>query len=366
MDSLFDVNKKAEDRSDELLEFECEQAMLRKAYAPPEINTEWTKIQQNIHHSEKRRKRRTHYNVSMQLRYFSFGAIAATLTLLVILYVFRPQRQSVSNGPVTVFLAQRGKQAVTITGNGNRVAYPVGSGAKPSLSGAVVNTEKADFTNVESNITEVKTIMTPRGKDYKVILNDGTEVIMNTDSKLIFPVKFTGSKRIVTLEGEAYFKVAKNASKPFIVRSGRLETLAVGTEFNVRAYDKSVPHVTLIEGKVIVNVAGTAKKVYLRPGEDVSLTNDDMNIKNVDSQYYIQWKEGFLYYDDVPLVDVLSDLGRWYNINIEIEKSSLMAYRLHFIVNKSAKIDEVIDNLNDFEYLFVRKIGNKIIISEKN
>lgn len=366
MDSLFDTNKKVEDRSNELLEFECEQAMLRKAYAPPEMDAEWTKIQQSIHCSERQHKSNIHHTISMQLRYFSFGVIAATVTLLVILYVFRPQSQSVSSGPVTVFLAQKGKQAVTITTNGSHVAYPVSSGTKPQLSGAIVDVDKADFTNVESNIAEVKTIMTPRGKDYKVILNDGTEVIMNTDSKLIFPARFTGSKRIVTLEGEAYFKVAKDASKPFIVRSGRLETLAVGTEFNVKAYDKVAPHVTLIEGKVIVNVAGTAKKVYLKPGEDVSLTNDEMKIKNVDPQYYIQWKEGFLYFDDVPLAEVLSDLGRWYNVNIEIEKSSLMAYRLHFIVNRSAKIDEVIDNLNDFEYLFARKTGNKIIISEKN
>jgi transmembrane sensor len=210
----------------------------------------------------------------------------------------------------------------------------------------------------------MRTIATPYGKDYRVTLNDGTEVVMNADSKLTFPTRFTGKERIVHLVGEAYFKVAKNPKMPFIVQTDKMNTRALGTEFNVRAYAGAEPHVTLIEGSVLVNVAD--KDVQLKPGEDISFSNSTVKIKNVDIQYYVQWKDGFLYFDNQPLVDVMSDLGRWYNVNIEIENPSLMTYRLHFIVNRNSGIDEVIDNLNTLGYLNVVRNQNNIIISKKN
>lgn len=189
---------------------------------------------------------------------------------------------------------------------------------------------------------------------------------MNADSKLTFPTCFSGKARTVLLEGEAYFKVAKNPDMPFVVKTDKMNTTALGTEFNVKAYHGAVPHVTLVEGVVLVDVPEVKKNVRLAPSEEISLNDKTVNIRNIDPQYYIQWKDGFFYYDNVALGEILSDIGRWYNINIEIEKPALMSYRLHFVVNRDAVIDEVINSLNDFTYLDAVKSGNKITVRGKN
>ena len=85
----------------------------------------------------------------------------------------------------------------------------------------------------------------------------------------------------------------------------------------------------------------------------------------VDTEGYIQWKDGYFYFDNVPLIDVVRDLGRWYNVNIEIRNNSLMSYRLHFIASRKASIKEFVDNLNEFNYLHVVHKDNKLIIDRK-
>ena len=210
----------------------------------------------------------------------------------------------------------------------------------------------------------MKTISTPRGKDYELVLSDGTVVLLNADSKITFPTRFTGNKRTVKLVGEAYFKVSKNKHRPFIVETGNLYTKVLGTEFNLKAYPHSDVNVTLIKGSVAVNAEG--KEVMLKPGENAEYSeNKDIEVTTVDTEGYIQWKDGYFYFDNVPLIDVVRDLGRWYNVNIEIRNNSLMSYRLHFIASRKASIKEFVDNLNEFNYLHEVHKGNKLIIDRK-
>ena len=180
------------------------------------------------------------------------------------------------------------------------------------------------------------------------MLSDGTVVLLNADSKITFPTRFTGNKRTVKLVGEAYFKVSKNKHRPFIVETGNLYTKVLGTEFNLKAYPHSDVNVTLIKGSVAVNAEGK-----------------DIEVTTVDTEGYIQWKDGYFYFDNVPLIDVVRDLGRWYNVNIEIRNNSLMSYRLHFIASRKASIKEFVDNLNEFNYLHVVHKDNKLIIDRK-
>lgn len=239
----------------------------------------------------------------------------------------------------------------------------------PSTKHKTVNIatdEVLDFTKPSvAQGEEERIVTTPRGKVQTIILADGTKVLLNNESRLRFPTRFSGDSRTVWLEGEAYFAVAKDKSHPFIVKSRDLSTTALGTKFNVKAYkDKSI-HITLVAGSVRVT-DGNRQEVILKPGEDVCTVNDKLVITDADTKTYKQWEDGYFYYDNVPLVDVLVELGRWYNVNIELQNRRLMSYRLHFIADRNAGIDDAIERLNEFRYLHAERQGDKIIVSEKN
>jgi len=200
-----------------------------------------------------------------------------------------------------------------------------------------------------------------------VMLSDGTTVILNADSRLTFPNKFSGSERVVQLVGEAYFNVAKDSKHPFIVETEKVKTRVLGTEFNMTAYPEQRTNVTLISGKVVVDDMRNKQTIELKPGENAMLQdNNKFKITNVDTEYYIQWKEGYFYFDNVTLIDVARELGRWYNVNIQINDNSLMSYRLHFFADRNEDINQVVQGLNQFSYLHVVKDGNKIIFNKKS
>lgn len=353
--------------SDDRLAFECEQALLRGKYPNPSVKAEWNKFKQSVEFTQSIEAHVIRKNHFPKARYFVLGTLAGIAATVLLLMVFRWQDKQMQDRPVSIFIAHQGVQEVTISldENQERILSDAKSVVQDPVKGALVTYKEADFSKVKDEVVKMRTITTPCGKDYRIVLNDGTEVLMNADSKLTFPSQFQGKERLVHLEGEAYFKVAQNKEMPFVVNTDKMNTRALGTEFNVKAYKNFNPHVTLIEGVVIVSVADIKKEVRLSPGEEITYSNNIVNVKNVDAEYYNQWKEGFFYFDNVPLVEVLTDLGRWYNVNIEIEKASLMSYRLHFIVNRNSGIDEIVENLNNFSYLSARKNKNTIAISEK-
>jgi len=359
-----DFSQSSDFPTDAQLEFECRQAFLRKHFVVPEVNAEWNSFRESISPD---------LNVSQQAkllrkgrtRYFAFGVFAGVAAALLVLVLLRGYNNYLNQQPVTVFVAEQRSNEITIDTDNVSSSIVDAKAINDPHSGEIIDLNKADFRKTSVTAMKTKTVTTPYGKDYRVILNDGTEVVMNADSKLTFPTRFSGNERVVSLEGEAYFKVAKNPNMPFIVKTRKMDTKALGTEFNVKAYKNSDPHVTLIEGIVEVNIPLVNKKIRMEPNDDLSLTNKTLNIRNVDTEYYIQWKDGFFYYDNVSLGEIMSDIGRWYNVNIEIDKPALMDYHLHFVVNRDAKIDEVVENLNNFGYLDVVKFGNKISISTK-
>lgn len=292
-----------------------------------------------------------------------FYAVASVAAVVLVAFVFT-QFPKQDDGMLAFESNDAPKEI--LMGNEEDDMEPIQSTAGITNTGIVVNSTKADFSRVKatSGEPEMKTISTPRGKDYELVLSDGTVVLLNADSKITFPTRFTGNKRTVKLVGEAYFKVSKNKHRPFIVETGNLYTKVLGTEFNLKAYPHSDVNVTLIKGSVAVNAEG--KEVMLKPGENAEYSeNKDIEVTTVDTEGYIQWKDGYFYFDNVPLIDVVRDLGRWYNVNIEIRNNSLMSYRLHFIASRKASIKEFVDNLNEFNYLHVVHKDNKLIIDRK-
>lgn len=330
---------------------------LAKAKTIHSIDTdrEWKRFSQRIQEPKK-----TAYIFSIRNVFYAVASVAAVVLVAFVFTQFPKQDDG-----MLAFESNDAPKEI-LMGNEEDDMEPIQPTAGITNTGIVVNSTKADFSRVKATSVEpeMKTISTPRGKDYELVLSDGTVVLLNADSKITFPTRFTGNKRTVKLVGEAYFKVSKNKHRPFIVETGNLYTKVLGTEFNLKAYPHSDVNVTLIKGSVAVNAEG--KEVMLKPGENAEYSeNKDIEVTTVDTEGYIQWKDGYFYFDNVPLIDVVRDLGRWYNVNIEIRNNSLMSYRLHFIASRKASIKEFVDNLNEFNYLHVVHKDNKLIIDRK-
>lgn len=331
---------------------------LAKAKSCRTIDTdrEWKNFAQRI---QETKKPASLYNI--RNAFYAVATVAAAVLIAFLVTQFPKQDDS-----MLAFESNNAPKEILMGNEDEDDMEPIKPTASIVKAGVVVSGTKADFSKIKttSGEPEMKTISTPRGKDYELVLSDGTVVLLNADSKITFPTRFTGNKRTVKLVGEAYFKVSKNKHRPFIVETGNLYTKVLGTEFNLKAYPHSDVNVTLIKGSVAVNAEG--KEVMLKPGENAEYSeNKDIEVTTVDTEGYIQWKDGYFYFDNVPLIDVVRDLGRWYNVNIEIRNNSLMSYRLHFIASRKASIKEFVDNLNEFNYLHVVHKDNKLIIDRK-
>lgn len=163
------------------------------------------------------------------------------------------------------------------------------------------------------------TLTTARGEQYPLTLSDGTKVWLNSASSIRFPVAFTGQERSVEITGEAYFEVAHNAAKPFIVRkvSDNTSVRVLGTHFNVNSYDdEAALKVTLIEGAVRIE-SGNCKGL-LHPGQQASLARSDgqLHIAQVDTEDVMAWKNGYFSFNQSDLATVMRQLSRWYDMKV--------------------------------------------------
>lgn len=209
--------------------------------------------------------------------------------------------------------------------------YTTGHIASPTVTRTLLQTHK---------------IVIPRGKTFKLILSDSTEVWLNADSKLVYPTEFIENKRTVYLQGEAYFKVAKH-SKPFIVKTNYLQTQVLGTEFNIRTYSPEDVHVTLIKGKVRVSSLDNFSTVNLTPGKDVSLSpSGKFELHEVNGDSFTYWKDGYFYFDQIPLLDIMKSIGKWYNLNVIFRNKEAMSIQMHFMTNRTAGVEETIQLMN--------------------
>lgn len=171
-----------------------------------------------------------------------------------------------------------------------------------------------------SNTVEYNTMITPRGGQYRIILQDGSKVWLNAASSLKYPAVFNGPERVVELTGEAYFEIAAKADRPFRVKSQGQEVLVLGTHFNINAYpDETVTATTLITGKVRVSGAGYAG--MMQPGEQVQQQENRrwQLLRNVDTEAVMAWKNGYFSFNKANIVTVMRQLARWYDVNVIFE-----------------------------------------------
>lgn len=179
----------------------------------------------------------------------------------------------------------------------------------------------------------------PAGNSAEVVLPDGTHVWQHAGSTLTFPTVFYDGKRVVELEGEAYFKVVA-AKEPFIVRTPGAQTQVYGTEFNIKTRGNRSTEVTLISG--CVGVSDKTHDIRMLPGQQLTATENNWYRRQVDTLPYTSWRDGFYYYDDIALCDVLAQLGEDYGLGVEIANPSLAQKKIHFTVERGCEVERIV------------------------
>ncbi|MEL7588294.1 MAG: FecR domain-containing protein [Prolixibacteraceae bacterium] len=200
------------------------------------------------------------------------------------------------------------------------------------------------------------TLIIPKGGEYKLVLDDSTEVWLNADTKLKFPDKFSSGIRDVELTGEAWFKVTKSESAPFLVRSNDIDIRVLGTEFNASAYpDDPVVTTTLINGRVTVFYkTGVTGQQNLLPGDQASYNKKENTIRlgTVDAANFKAWKDGYFVFDNQPLSAVVKALERWYDVQFTIPDKALESARFSGQFRRYEDIGVALD--------IIKKTGTKV------
>ncbi len=244
---------------------------------------------------------------------------------------------SVTNG----MISRQGKTLV-VKSDSNRVTYKPG-GAK---AGDVV----------------YNTLRTPRGGKYQITLPDGTKVWLNAASSLRFPTAFPGRKRLVAVTGEAYFEVAENAEKPFVVSVNGMKVKVLGTHFNIKAYDdEPVIKTTLLEGAVMIE-KGT-ETLRLSPGQQVTLNKKGrmLLIKDADISKAIAWKDNLFWFKNNTIQEVMRQIARWYDADVVIKGNIPQ----HFTGSISQNVDvhRVFSILQETGNIHFEVKGHQIIVT---
>ncbi|MFO3727591.1 FecR family protein [Butyricimonas muris] len=235
------------------------------------------------------------------------------------------ERQSVVKPPVNVIAIVPGApKAYLILERGTRVVLDSVKEDEQIAAESGVMIRKNEQSLVYKTVTSkdvqkevYNKLVVPKGGEFHLVLADGSEVWLNADSKLTYPVAFRGNERKVVLEGEAYFKVQRDVEKPFIVASANQQVRVLGTEFNVCAYpDEALVYTTLVNGHVAVETGKDTCRLI--PGEQavMSVEKGQLDVREVNVEEYVGWKKNMFVFEEQNLEQIMSKLARWYDVTV--------------------------------------------------
>ena len=252
------------------------------------------------------------------------------------------------------------KKEVNVVVDGIQVKYKEGV-----LSYQTTAATQHEEKNVEEQPEKSNELVIPRGGENTVILADGTTVHLNAGSKLTYPVRFTGKRRIVALEGEAYFDVVENEEHPFVVQTRFGEVTVLGTAFNVNAYiNASACYTTLVRGKVQFS-APNAEVITLLPGEQAIVSANGSEKRAVDLEEYVGWVEGLYVFNNRSLGEIMETFERWYDIQVYYETENLRNITYSGSLKRYGTINSFLEALELTGDLTYKISGRNILIYGK-
>ncbi|SEW17444.1 FecR family protein [Chitinophaga arvensicola] len=284
----------------------------------------------------------------MVKRMVPWGRMAAAMLLLVLAIGAKWWYTSHVEPPMPeIAKAQHTKgQPVLIMGNGEEVVLQARDTLLKEQGGATIRQQGNKLAYGDTTGPMVyNTLQIPRGMNYNLTLSDGTEVWLNAESSLRFPVHFTGKERKVYLTGEAYFSVATNAAKPFSVFTEQMEVAVLGTEFNVMAYtNEPAVQLALVSGSVKVKAGG--KETILQPGWVGICSKENITTQQMDITALTGWKRGMFVFRNDDITTVMHQLERWYDVTAVYPKGKPANQHFTGAIVRYDSIEKVLEMLN--------------------
>ncbi|ACU04008.1 FecR family protein [Pedobacter heparinus] len=232
----------------------------------------------------------------------------------------------------------------------------------------VISTEGRDLSSLRS--VEMTSLSTPRGGTYQITLPDGSRAWLNADTKISFPSQFIGKERkILIINGEVYFEVAKNKEKPFIVVADQQEVEVLGTHFNINAYkDEGSTKTTLLEGSVKVSLLSGKRSdegtVILKPNQQSLVTGSQgIAVKEVDAAEAISWKNGKFSFEREEMSSIMRKVARWYNVDVVFQEP-LQEVKLTGSISRFEKVSKLLEMLENTKEVRFKIEGHKVYVTK--
>lgn len=362
----------------ELLSHE-EEMLFNQWYSQPENRKryyELQKLQAAIYANSQSSEIRTEkawQKVSQQRHSFilsdlrKYAAVAVLLIITGIAFYWSKSTQQTIPVVENIMVVPGNKQAILTLSNGQKISLSDSLHRIVSKENGIIIRNNAPNMLVydkseESEKTAYNTISIPRGGEYKLTLSDGTTVWLNSESRLTFPVAFNGHTRELQVEGEAYFEVTKDTSRPFIVHTRQFDIRVTGTEFNVRTYPDEPESATLAEGSIQLE---KGNEIYrLQPGQQ-AVAGQEVIIREVNIEEAIAWRNEAFCFKQSRLETIMNELARWYDIDIFYLNPGLKD--LHFTAwfHRGSTISEVIKILEKTQKIKLELQGKTLTVQTK-
>lgn len=294
----------------------------KRELSEKELNGEWQRIQRGIRPQK-----------SFRRKLFRYVAVAASMVLAIgligLLYIKKEKQQPEEFQVIQIRPGQRNAVLEMANGRVYNLKDMGQRGHSKIAENIIVDSCRLDYIRPDtlySAVLAYNKLIVPRGGEFQLSLEDGTKVWLNSESTLKYPEVFVGKTREVYLEGEAYFEVAKNTDRPFVVHSGIQDIRVLGTSFCITNYaDDQNLTTTLVSGKVEVGFPGFSDEVFfLEPGFQLACERQSRKIRKrmVDINEYVAWKDGKYVFTQKRLEDMLATLARWYDFQIFYQNQS--------------------------------------------
>lgn len=337
-----------------------------------EIEEEDEQVLAVTHNAEQRIFASTQPKPFYQTTLFRIAVAAALLVGIAVLLLIGDKKKQIETiTDAQISLAAGTEKAILSLSNGKKLE--LGNTSNPELAdeqgnrisqlnGEIVYSPNKSESNADNQL-EV-----PKGGQYAVTISDGTKIWLNAGSRIIYPVTFAGrTQREIKLFGEAYFEVAKDRTKPFIVhtKSQRIEVL--GTHFNINSYnDEPQAVTTLTEGSVRVTETFDRKQSFtLRPGEMASTSGNQTKVGNADIESALAWQKGMFYFKNSSIKAIMRQVSRWYDLDVEYKGQAPERYFTGG-VHRNANLSELLKilMLNDIHFTLVNDQKKRKLIVE--
>lgn len=210
----------------------------------------------------------------------------------------------------------------------------------------IINKDNTLFLNTGEELPEgLHSLIVPQGKSYEVALPDGSVITLNASTRMDFPFAFKGKNREITLNGEAYLKIAKQAGKPFLVHLPNSTVEVLGTTFNVNSYDSAVVKVSLVDGKVRMKAG--KKTVMMKPGQQAIFHKENATIDTqpFNATVELGWQKGLYCFSDTRMDEMCNVIFRWHGVHAVLDRPDIASRPFTGLLDKKTPIGFLLEGI---------------------